>query len=92
MGFLTMCSSRKYPYTPPFLPQRATKIQRGGGFQKEAIFEELGWPLEVFFRGIGVVFKTNSCLVEQAISYFTVNRCFKAKIIVFINDLLIVVG
>ena len=41
---------------------------------------------------IGEVFKTNSCLVEQAISYFTVNWCFKAKIIVFINDLLFAVG
>ena len=28
----------------------------------------------------------------QAISYLTVNRCFKAKIIVFIDDLLFAVG
>ena len=29
---------------------------------------------------------------EQAISYFTVSRCFKAKIIVFVDDLLFAVG
>ena len=56
----------------------------------------LGWPLEVFFHGvpskIGELLKTNSCSVEQAISYFTVNRCFKAKIIFSINDLLFVVS
>ena len=40
---------------------------------------------------IGEVLKTNSCLVEQAISYFAVNRCFKAKIIVFVDDLSFVV-
>ena len=55
-----------------------------------------GWPLKVFFPGapskIGELLKTNSCSVEQAISYFTVNWCFKAKIIVFINDLLFVVS
>ena len=32
--------------------------------------------------------KTNSYSVEQAISYFTFNRCFKTRIIVFIHDLL----
>ena len=34
----------------------------------------------------------NSCSVEQATSYFTVNQCFKAKIVVFIDDLLFAVG
>ena len=29
---------------------------------------------------------------EQAISYFTVNRCFKAKLIVVIGDPLFAVG
>ena len=40
----------------------------------------------VFFPG------APSKINEQAISYFTVNRYFKAKIIVFIDDLLFVVG
>ena len=73
MGFLTRCSSRKYPYLPsppPPPPQRAMKIQRGGGFQKEAVFEEVGVGLSrSFFLGlqvmIGQVLKTNSCLVEH---------------------------
>ena len=43
-----------------------------------------------FFRGarskIGELFKTNSCSLENAISYFTAYRCFKAKTIVFIDD------
>jgi len=55
-----------------------------------------GWPLEVFFPGasskIGEVFKTNSCSLEHAISYFTVYRCFKAKTIVFIDDTLFAVS
>ena len=71
MGFLTRCSSRKYPYLPsPPPPQRAMKIQREGGFQKEAVFEEVGVGLSrSFFLGlqvmIGEVLKTNSCLVEH---------------------------
>ena len=35
---------------------------------------------------IGELFKTNSCSLENAISYFTVYRCFKAKTIVFVDD------
>ena len=72
MGFLTRCSSRKYPYlpSPPPPPQRAMKIQREGGFQKEAVFEEVGVGLSrSFFLGlqvmIGEVLKTNSCLVAH---------------------------
>ena len=57
---------------------------------------EWGWPLEVFFPGtpskIGELLKTNSCSVEQAVSCFTVTRCFKAETIVFIDDLLFAVG
>ena len=41
---------------------------------------------QVFFLG------APSKIDEQAISYFTVNPCFKAKIIVFIDDLLFAVG
>ena len=39
----------------------------------------------VFFSG------TPSKIDEQAISYFAVNRCFKAKGFVFIGDLLFAV-
>ena len=80
-----MCSSRKYPHSP----RRATEIQRGGGggSPKGGNFRGIGgWPLEVFFPG--PLSKTE----EQAISYFTVSRCFKAKIIVFVDDLLFAVG
>ena len=50
-----------------------------GGVQKDTISEGVGWGwlLEVFFRGApsktGELSKTNSCSIEQAISYFTVN-------------------
>ena len=71
------------------------KIQRVGGSKRRQLVGGWGWPLEVFFPGapskISELLKTNSCSVEQAISYFTVNWCFKAKI-VFINDLLFVVS
>ena len=54
---------------------------------------EWGWPLEVFLPSkIGELLKTNSCSVEQAVSCSTVNRCFKAETIVFIDDLLFAVG
>ena len=71
------------------------EILRGGGL-KDGIFLGVGgWFLEVFLLGapskIGELLKTNSCSVEQAISYFTVNRCFKTKIIVFIDHLSITV-
>ena len=76
----SLCSSRKYPFPRP--PWRAKKILRGGGFQKEEISKGVGgWFLRVFFLGvpskIGKLSKTNSCFVEQAISYFTVNRLLK---------------
>ena len=81
-----MCSSRKYPYPPPPSPAEANRNFEGRGFQKEAI-SDLWWVASrVFFPG--ALSKIN----EQAISYFTVNRYFKAKIIVFIDDLLFVVG
>ena len=44
-----------------------------------------GWFLEVFFPGIPSKFnklsKTNSCSVEQAISYFAVNGLLKQKLL-----------
>ena len=43
-------------------------------------------PSSFFFPG------APSKIDEQAISYFTVKRCFKAKIIVFTHDLLFAVG
>ena len=51
-------------------PQKAMTIQREGGFQKEAVFEEVGVGLSrSFFLGlqvmIGEVLKTNSCLVAH---------------------------
>ena len=44
----------------------------GGGFSRS--FFTGGWSK------IGGLLETNSCFVEQAISYFTVNQCFKAEI------------
>ena len=41
---------------------------------------------------IGELLKTGRCYVGQAISYCTVNRCFKEKIIVFILDLIFAIG
>ena len=56
-------------------------LKLGGNFRTGG-----GWPLESFFRG------APSKIDEKTISYFTVNRCFKAKIIVFIDDLSFAVG
>ena len=69
-----MCSSRKYP---PYPSRRATDIYRGGGFKRRQF--PRGWVIvcQVFFPG------APSKIDEQAISYYTVNRFFKAKIIVF---------
>ena len=80
----SLCSSRKYPFPRP--PWRAKKILRGGGVQKEEISKGVGgWLLRVFFLGvlskIGKLSKTNSCFVEQAISYFTVNSLLKLKLL-----------
>ena len=72
-----MWSSRKYPYPPLSNTRRATKIQREGGGEGGS---------ESFFRG------APSKIDEQTNSYFTVNRCSKAKINVFIDDLLLAVG
>ena len=65
-----------------------------------AIFDVVGWLFEVFFRRLRVrlvvvvvfVFSTNSCPLSQNIRYFTVNWCFKTRILVFIVDPLITVG
>ena len=67
-------SPRKYPY-PPSPGRRATEKQRGGGggVQKEAISEEVGVASLVFFIG------APSKIDEQAIGYFTFNRCFRPK-------------
>ena len=73
------------------------EIQRVEGSKRRQLL--LGWGdglSRSFFQGfrvtIGELLKTNSCSVEQAISYFTANRCFKAKIIFSINDRLFVVS
>ena len=65
-----------------------------------AISDGVGWLFEVFFRRLRVrlvvvvvfVFSTNSCPLGQNIRYFTVNLCFKTRILVFIVDPLITVG
>ena len=65
-----------------------------------AISDVVGWLFEVFFRRLRVrlvvvvvfVFSTNSCPLSQNIRYFTVNWCFKTRILVFIVDPLITVG
>ena len=71
-----------------------------------AISDGVGWLFEVFVRrlrvGLVVVvfvvvvvvifFSTNSCPFGQTIRYFTVNWCFKTRILVFIVDPLITVG
>ena len=63
------------------------KFERGGTVKKEAIFRGGGrGGLLSLFPG------APSKIDVQAISYLTVNRCFKAKIIVFIDDLLFPVG
>ena len=78
--------------SPPPNTRRATKILREGrgGVQKETIFEgvEVGWPLESFFLGG----EAPSKIDEQTNSDFAVNRCSKANINVFIDDLLLAVG
>ena len=85
--YITICSSRKYPYPPPHPPWRATEIQRGGGSRRWKFLR--GWGggllLEVFFPGaqgnIVKLSKPNSCSVEQAISYFAANDLFKQKLL-----------
>ena len=65
-----------------------------------AISDGVGRLFEVFFRRVRVrlvvivvfVFSTNSCPLGQNIRYFTVNWCFKTRILVFIVDPLITVG
>ena len=65
-----------------------------------AISDGVGSLFEVFFRRLRVrlvvvvvfVFSTNSCPLGQNIRYFTVNWCFKTRILVFIVDPLITVG
>ena len=56
----------------------------GGGVQKEVVSEGVGIASRVFPGAPSKIY-------EQAISYFTVNRFFKAKTIVFIDDLLFAV-
>ena len=57
----------------------------GGGIQKDSTSEEIGLASRIFFP------RAPSTIDEQAISYFIVNRCFKGKIIFFIDDLLFAV-
>ena len=89
-----MWSFRKYPYRPP-PPTHGGQRKfrgRGGRVQKETIFEGWGWGglSNFFFEGGGG--GAPSKIDEQTNSYFTVNRCSKAKINVFIDDLFLVVG
>ena len=77
----TLCSSRKYPYPSPHEGQRIFRGERGpkgcnlrgggGGFLR--IFP--GAPSKT-----GELSKTNSCSVEEAISYFAVNGLLKQKL------------
>ena len=74
-----ICSYRENPYSP----RRATEIQRGAGPKRRQF--PRGWgggglPLKSFFFP-----RAPSKIDEQAISYFTVNQCFKSKIIVLIH-------
>ena len=72
------------PPLPPPTPGKGNSERRG--VQKEAISEGVEVASGVFSLG------TPSKIDEQAISYYTVNLCFKAKSIVFIDNLLIAVS
>ena len=84
------------------LPTEGNENSEGsGGVQKVAISDAVGWLFEVFFRRLRVrlvvviavfVFSTSSCPPSQNIRYFSVNWCFKTRILVFIVDPLITVG
>ena len=64
------------------------KFEKQGAVKKEAISRGggVGVASRVFFPG------APSKIDVQAISYLTINRCFKAKFFVFIDDLLFAVG
>ena len=63
------------------------KVRQLKGVQKETISEGVGGlASQVFFPG------APSKIDGQAISFFTASRCFKAKLIVSIHDLLFAVG
>ena len=81
-----MCSSRKYPYPPPLQGGQRKFRGDGGGVQWEEISEEVLGGLSSLSPG------TPSKIDRQAINYFTVNWGFKAKITLFIDDLLFVIG
>ena len=76
-----LCSSRKYPYLPPGTEGNGNSEGRGWGFKKGQFRRGWGVASRVFFPG------APSKIDEQATSYFTVNRCFKAEIIIFTDDL-----
>ena len=71
-----ICSYRENPYSP----RRATEIQRGVGPKRRQFPRGGGGPLKSFFFS-----RAPSKIDEQAVSYFTVNQCFKSKIIVLIH-------
>ena len=83
------------------LPTEGNENSEGRGGSKRWQFP-MWWDVfcEVFFRRLRVrlvvvvvfVFSTNSCPLSQNIRYFTVNWCFKTRILVFIVDPLITVG
>ena len=75
------------PPPPPLLPHTPGKgNSERRGVQKEAISEGVEVASRVFSLG------APSKIDGQAISYYTVNLCFKAKSIVFIDNLLFAVS
>ena len=67
------------PNPPPSRRPREIQRERGGGCKGGNFRGGGGGGSRSFFKGvlskIGELLKTNSCSVEQAISYFTLYRC-----------------
>ena len=85
MLFQTISIRQHHP--PPLLPPTPGKgNSERRGVQKEAISEGVEVASRVFSLG------APSKIDGQAISYYTVNLCFKAKSIVFIDNLLFAVS
>ena len=74
-----ICSYRENPYSP----RRATEIQRGAGPKRRQF--PRGWGGGGYLSSLFFFPRAPSKIDEQAISYFTVNQCFKSKIIVLIH-------
>ena len=67
-------------------------ISDGGGMVFRGLFPAAPSKVGCCFLFCFFCFSTNSCLLGHTIRYFTVNRCFKTRILVFIVDPLISVG